>query len=196
MRKFSKNRSQNFSRLILRKKCTTRNRLIVQRGGKRGRDIDGFTIFLVEKAAHPPPLSPQPDAKTSRNRSLLRAVPVNREENRAKHDSTPSMFARARTHGYVHEHTEKLNTTGGTRGSRVLRVITDPGWITRGPVILLTAPIRAPKFLHIRYERWTPRAEYVSWILTGLNYGRLITRAVIEAFATKRVAWSSHWVWP
>lgn len=60
-------------------------------------------------------------------------------------------------------------------------------WLNN-PVILLTAPIRAPKFLHIRYERWTPRAEYVSWILTGLNYGRLITRAVIEAFATKRVA--------
>lgn len=99
-------------------------------------------------------------------------------------------------HGYVHEHMEKLNTTGGTRGSRVLRVITDPGWITRSPVILLTVPIRAPKFLHIRYERWTPRAEYVSWILTGLNYGRLIIRAVIEAFATKRVAWSSHRVWP
>lgn len=170
--------------------------MIVQRGGKRTSYRWVHDPSGGKSGAPPPP----PDAKTWRNRSLLRAVPVNREENRAKHGSTPSMFARARAHthihGYVHEHMEKLNTTGGTRGSRVLRVITDPGWITRSPVILLTAPIRAPKFLHIRYERWTPRAEYVSWILTGLNYGRLIIRAVIEAFATKRVAWSSHRVWP
>lgn len=68
------------------------------------------------------------------------------------------------TYRYVHEHTEKLNTTGGTRGSRVLRVITDPGWITRGPVILLTAPIRAPKFLHIRYERWTYAARGIRFV--------------------------------
>lgn len=47
--------------------------------------------------------------------------------NRAKHGPTPSMFARARTHVYVHEHMEKLDTTGGARGSRVLRVITGPG---------------------------------------------------------------------
>lgn len=91
----------DFPRLILRKKGTTRNRLIVQRGGKRTsyrwvHDPSGG------KSGAPPPL---PDAKTWRNRSLLRAVPVNREENRAKHGSTPSMFARARAHTHARTYT-------------------------------------------------------------------------------------------
>lgn len=91
-----------------KKKDRTRNRLIgtTIRGGKR----TSYRWVHDPSGGKSSPF-PQPDAKTSRNRSPLRAVPVNREENRAKHGSTPSMFARARAHIHTHTHTRTCTGT-------------------------------------------------------------------------------------